>query len=235
MNEHTKKASIWVYQGIWRVLSGLFRVPEYPPTLPVAENEFIRRFQPSGRFLSYLKLYFWGAVFALGLVLGGGWGVLYVLAGEVALWLAGPVLLLYLLPCMTAYIAIHLRYDTMWYVVTDRSLRSRRGIWIILEHTITFENVQNVYVRRGPVQYFFGISTVIVETAGAEVGEGHTAGNKAKIEGVDNPDEIRRLIMEGVIKSKSAGLGDEAAPVPVGWSEAHVQALREILAEVRAL
>jgi uncharacterized membrane protein YdbT with pleckstrin-like domain len=43
-----------------------------------------------------------------------------------------------------AYIAIHLRYDTTWYVHGDRSLRIRRGIWVIHETTLTFENIQNV-------------------------------------------------------------------------------------------
>jgi len=93
-------------------------------------------------------------------------------------------------------------------------------------------------VRRGPVQYFFGISTIVVETAGAaDAGEGHTVGNQAIIEGIDNPDEIRRLIMERVRASKSAGLGDEKEvvhPAVTAWDDAHRDALREILDEVRA-
>ena len=86
------------------------------------------------------------------------------------------------------------------------------------------------------MQYFFGISNVIVETAGSTEVEGHTAGNKAIIEGIDNPDEIRRLIMSRVQRSKSAGLGDEHVSPPASnvWSDAHLHVLREILDEVRA-
>ena len=51
-------------------------------------------------------------------------------------------------PDVFAYVGIHLRYDTTWYVLTDRSLRIRRGILTIHETTISFENVQNVEVRR---------------------------------------------------------------------------------------
>ncbi len=136
-------------------------------------------------------------------------------------------------------VAIHLRYDTMWYVMTDRSLRCRRGIWVILEHTITFENVQNVYVQRGPVQQLFGISTIVVETAGAAEGEGENqfaAGNKAIMEGIDNPEEIRRLIMERVQRSKLAGLGDEgpSAPASGAWNAEHLSVLRQILKEARS-
>jgi len=139
-------------------------------------------------------------------------------------------------PDIVAYVSIHLRYDTMWYVMTDRSLRCQRGIWVILEHTITFENVQNVYVQRGPVQQMFGISTIVVETAGAAEGEGENqfaVGNKAIMEGIDNRDEIRRSIMERVQRSKLAGLGDEgpSAPASGTWSVEHLLVLRQILEE----
>ena len=65
------------------------------------------------------------------------------------------------------YVALHLRYDTTWYVVTDRSLRIRRGIWVIEETTITFENVQNVSITQGPLERAFGIATLVVDTAAA--------------------------------------------------------------------
>ena len=124
----------------------------------------------------------------------------------------------------------------MWYVMSARSLRCRRGIWIILEHTITFENVQNVYVTRGPVETLFGISEIVVETAGAAEGEGHSryaAGNKAIFEGIENPQEIRELILERVRVSKGAGLGDDAEAA--GWSREHVEMLRQIRDLVRGL
>lgn len=66
-----------------------------------------------------------------------------------------------ILPDVVAYVAIHLRFDTTWYVMTERSLRIRRGIWVLHETTITFENVQNVVVNQGPVQRFFGIANVV--------------------------------------------------------------------------
>ena len=95
---------------------------------------------------------------------------------------------------------------------------------------------QNVYVQRGPVQWLFGISTIVVETAGAAEGEGDNqfaVGNKAIMEGIDNPDEIRGLIMERVQRSKLAGLGDEgpSAPASRTWSAEHLRVLRQILEE----
>ena len=241
MSETVERAAEWMYRGIWRVLSGWFRVPEHPPTLPAEPGEFYRSFHPSRGYLAYLKLFFWIAFVLIDVAILIGWLVLFTVNPLVGVLLAVPALLLAVVPDIVAYIAIHLRYDTMWYVMTDRSLRCRRGIWVILEHTITFENVQNVYVRRGPVQYLYGISTIVVETAGASEGEGENqfaVGNKAIMEGIDNPKEIRELIMERVRRSRSAGLGDEpeeAGLKSTGWSAGHVHALREILDEVRAL
>ncbi|MEJ2247257.1 MAG: PH domain-containing protein, partial [Acidobacteriota bacterium] len=151
-----------------------------------------------------------------------------------------PALVESVVPDILAYIAIHLRYDTMWYVMTDRSLRCRRGIWVILEHTITFENVQNVAIRRGPLQYFFLISTIVIETAGASEGEGQNqfaVGNKAIMEGIEDPEEICELIMQRVRPSKSAGLGDERFQTrsSEGWDARHINTLREILEEIKAL
>src|SRR5690606_13139102 len=103
------------------------------------------------------------------------------------------------LPDVVAYVAIHVRYDTTWYVMTDRSLRIRRGVWIIHETTITFENVQNVRVEQGPVQRHFGIANVVVETAGApklsQHGQSGAGANQGVIEGVVDAAGIRDRIL----------------------------------------
>ena len=235
MNQGTEKAAAWVYRGIWRGLSDCFKVPQHPPTLPVGEGEFILNFHPSRRYLSYIKLYFWIALCVLDGVILLGWTLLFVRDPQLGMLLAGPALVVALVPDILAYVAIHLRYDTMWYVMSDRSLRCRRGIWVILEHTITFENVQNVHVDRGPLQYLFGISTITVETAGSSEGEENefAVGNKTIMEGIGNPDEIRGLIMERAQSSTTAGLGDESPDVPQSWTRDHVRVLREIVTELR--
>ena len=153
MSEQTvEKAAEWLYRGIWKMLSDWFRVPEHPPTLPVREGEILRSFHPSRRYVSYLKLYFWVGLALIDLAILAGWIVLLVVSPILGAILAIPALLIAVVPDIIAYVAIHLRYDTMWYVMSDRSLRCRRGIWQIVEHTITFENVQDIHVKRGPVQ-----------------------------------------------------------------------------------
>ena len=85
----------------------------------------------------------------------------------------------------------------------------------------------------------FGISAIVVETAGAAEGESENpfaVGNKAIMEGIDNPEEIRHLIMERVRATRSAGLGDEKkSSTRSACSPQHVKLLREIRDEVRGL
>ncbi len=236
MSDRTERSAEWIYRGVWRVLTDCFRVPSDPPSLPAEPSSFCRTFQPSRRYLAYLKLYFWIGLLAIDLAILAGWVLLLAWEPWVG-WLAAiPMLVIAVVPDLIAYVAIHLRYDTMWYVMTDRSLRTRRGIWVILEHTITFENVQNVFVRRGPIERLFGLSNVVVETAGSAEGEQDNpfaVGNKAVIAGIQNAEEIRTLILERVSTNHTTGLGDERRSS--GWTSRQLALLREIRDEVREL
>lgn len=237
VSEHVDRASRWIYQGLWVVLVRWFRVPDRPPRLPVAEGDSMESFRPADGFLRYLKFKFW-----IGLTLIDGLVTLVWVIVAVASPLAGaitalPALAIAVLPDIVAYIAIHLRYDTTWYVMTGRSLRIRRGIWIIHETTITFENVQNVEVRQGPLQRFFGIADVVVQTAGGggkqpsgQQGAEAMTSHHGLIEGISHAPEIRDLILARLRQSRTAGLGDELHQVHsvAGWSSEHVAVLREI-------
>ncbi len=139
MSRPVEHLSQWIYGGVWGVLAGCFRVPKAPPTLPVRPGEFVESFRPARGFLKYLKLQFWFLLVLIDGLIFVVWAVVTANAPVVGMVLAPVALFVAVVPDVIAYIAIHLRYDTTWYVVTDRSLRMRRGIWIIHETTITFE------------------------------------------------------------------------------------------------
>jgi membrane protein YdbS with pleckstrin-like domain len=235
MNGKVEQLTAWVYEGVWGILARWFRVPREPPQLPVRPGEVAVSFRPAPGFLRYLKLFFWIALVPFdGLVLLG-WLGLTVALPQVGILLLPLALAIAVLPDVAVYVAIHLRYDTTWYVMTERSLRIRRGIWILHETTITFENVQNVAVNQGPIQRLFGIADVLVETAGggsaqAEAGA-KLSGHRGLIEGVANAHQIRDLLMKRLRRSRSAGLGDEPTETmpnpPVGLTQ-HVAVLGEI-------
>jgi membrane protein YdbS with pleckstrin-like domain len=208
------RASKWCYSGVWSVVTQWLKVPEEPPHLVGADDDSIRCFRPAEGFLRYLKLIFW-----IWLTIVDGLLFIGLIALLVALPLVGIlaspfILAIMILPDIVAYIAIHLRYDTTWYVLSDRSMRIRRGIMSIHETTITYENIQNVSIRQGPIQRYFGFSDVLVETAGggaaAGSSEGATvAGHHGLLEGIGNAEEVRNLILAKWQSSKTSGLGDD--------------------------
>ncbi len=245
MNQRTEELTRWVYQGVWRVLADWFRVPQRPPVLPRQEGEAVESFRPAEGFLRYLKLQFWIWLVVIDLSILIGWIAITASAPGIGLLLALPALALAVVPDVVAYVAIHLRYDTTWYVMSDRSLRIRRGIWIIHETTITFENVQNVTLSQGPLQRWFGIGNVTVDTAGgggqtqqAAHGGQTSSAHQGLIEGIADAPRIRDLLLKQLRRSRSAGLGDEptaSVPAETAWSPEHLRTLREIRDASRTL
>ncbi len=241
------RACEWVYRGVWGAIARDFRVPGEPPTLPVRPGEEIRSTRPAPGYLRYVKLKFWIVLLLMDGLLTALWVVLLVANRTVGLWIFPVYLVVAFVPDVIAYVAIHLRYDTTWYVFTPRSLRIRRGIWIIRESTITFENVQNVAVRQGPLQRRYGIADLHVQTAGGGGGAGpHGAqpgagSHHGLIEGVDDAPALRDTIMRFVTASRSAGLGDErdaaplARPASATLTPEHRAVLRDIREAARAI
>lgn len=227
-----------------------FRAPEGPPQPPAGRDRVA--FRPAPGFLSYLRTELWIRTVLLGgMALGGGILMAVGLPPMGAALLVGGGTFLFLLWVILDHWAMRLRFDHTWYVMTDRSLRIRRGIWTIQEGTVTFENVQNVRVRQGPLQRWFGFADVVLETAAAGVptGQGTATASQAVIEGVADAHAIRDRIAERMRRSRSAGLGDDAGPGPgarvpgraakgrraAGWGPQHLGALREIRDTLRAM
>ncbi len=238
MSGQVEHASRWIYRGVWGVLVRWFRVPEYPPTLPVQPGEKLEAFQPSDGFLRLLKLKFWIVLIVIDLAVFVFWLMILFASPTAGAILALPALIVAIVPDIVAYVAIHLQYDTTWYVMTGRSLRIRRGIWVIHETTITFENVQNIKTHQGPIERLFGIGNVLVETAGGGAGAGpeNQAGAMAAhhglIAGVADAAGIRDRILSRLRQARHAGLGDEPDEPEHrssnAWRPEHLAVLREI-------
>ncbi|MBP90950.1 MAG: hypothetical protein CMJ64_30280 [Planctomycetaceae bacterium] len=195
-------------------------------------------FQPADGFIRYLKLHFWFYLLLIDVAIVAVWLVVTIKWPTVGAILAVPALLIAVVPDVIAFSAIHLRYDTTWYVMTDRSLRIRRGIWIIHETTITFENVQNVSINQGPIQRWFGIADVLIETAGGGGQRHETSGamlsHKGLIEGVADA-HLRDKLLVRLKQSRTTGLGEDdiGGEAPM-WTAEHIAVLREIRDAIRS-
>src|ERR1700741_3600194 len=117
MRDYTTQATQWIYGGIWSVLVEGLKEPKTPPELPAAAPGQVRSFRPAEGFLRYLKLWFWLALFAIDIFIIGGWIATFFIDVWVGLVLAIPAWAIAILPDVVAYIAIHLRYDSTWYVM----------------------------------------------------------------------------------------------------------------------
>ncbi len=245
MNARADEAGRWIYQGVWAVLVEWLRVPDRPPQLPVAAGERVDAFQPAVGFLEYMKLQFWITMAVISGVIFFGWLMLTVSVPVAGALLALPAVALVALVAAVSYVALHVRYDTTWYVISERSLRIRRGIWVIRETTITYDNIQNIRVSQGPLERYFGIANLLVETAGGGGSQDPQTGalnlNRGVIEGVDNAQQIRDLVTSRLRRSATTGLGDEddaimATPASrAAMSHDHVDLLREVRDAARRL
>jgi membrane protein YdbS with pleckstrin-like domain len=194
---------------------------------------------------------------------GGGWNGFLSGLVEIALALppwAFPMLwflkvsglTLYFLQLPLTYAVRRLDFEMRWYVVTDRSLRIRTGVWSVQESTMSFANLQQVEVSQGPLQRLLGLADVKVQSAGGSDnphGKPQDDLHTGHFHGVDNAHEIRDLIQARLKRFRESGLGDpdelrHAEPAPVtspatvhaGTAETEVlAAARELAAEAKAL
>ena len=247
MSEAPRRISSKFYSGVWGIMGRFFKVPREAPSLPTHPGETVDSIKPSRGYLNRMRVQFFiGLTFTTIAILVGAFALSFAdEIGQVLSILSLPIaLLLEVVFAMFGYLAIHLKYDTMWYVMNNRSIRLRRGIWLIRETTITFENIQNVSVHQGPIQRLFGISNLLIETAGGggavDPSTGAQSTHQGLIEGVADPHRIREMIMARLRQSKSAGLGDEEDHEHAGsgstrFNPRHVELLREVRDAAREL
>jgi membrane protein YdbS with pleckstrin-like domain len=236
-----------MYESIKETLLDLFRAPNGPPESPGGGHESIQIFRASKRYLAYQMMILMITMIILGLIMVTVGIVIIVNEPLIGVMATVLMAIMWLLVLIGSQFIIRLEYDMRYYIVTDRSLRVRKGVWSILEQTLTFVNVQNITVEQGPIERMFGISRVVVDTAG---GGGSSAGDqqasfhnnhRAVLNGLQNAEEIRDMIIN-YLKTlpKTGGLGApdehhyEMHPGS-GMSKQEVEILRDILAEAKGL
>lgn len=219
----------------------LFRAPATPPEAPSGSHTHVEVMRAAPSYLRYrlVGLAILASVAALG-ALGS------LVAGIFAppLLVVTAVIVLVLFPVLgVAYFAVRVDYDLRYYVITDRSVRVREGAWTVQEKTVTFANVQNVRLEQGPLERWFGVSNVRVDTAGGGMaGAGQHAvavAHGVQLAGLEDAAAIRDLILARTRARADAGLGDQdeprAATDAARWSPEHVAALHELAGAARAL
>lgn len=224
-----------------RLLLQLLRVP-HEPAAPEGSPDSIKIFRAGVNYYRW-RLVVWafswfgslvplllGAFFVMGLHKVPPLVRALILTGEVLFFVS----LVLLLPF--SYLMQRLNYEQRWYIVTDRSLRIRAGIWSVQEITMTFANIQDIRITAGPLQKFLGLADLDVASAGGgstgPKGEHIASSHIARFAGVDNAEQIRDLIQDRLRHYRDAGLGDPNAKPAAPTVD---QAAATLLAEARAL
>jgi membrane protein YdbS with pleckstrin-like domain len=209
-----------MYEALKDRLLWLLKVPPEPLD-PVGDAGTLRVFRASPGYLRYITAGW--LLTQLGILVGllaadiplAILGTSSTLAGVAVALITVGALVAFALQLALSYFTLRLNYELRWYKVTDRSLRIRSGVWNVSEMTMTFDNIQNITVSQGPLERFFGIADVRVTTAGggdaaAQKKAGHGVQNLhlGIFRGVDNPGEIRDLMLARLRRLRDTGLGD---------------------------
>jgi len=236
-----------MYELMKDLLLDLFRAPKGPPDPPAGTEASIATFRASTQYLIYQYLMLMAGMFVLSVLFGFIGIAILMNEASLGILLSLILVILWIAIGIGSYSLIRLEYDMRYYIVSDRSLRIRTGVWNIVEQTLTFANIQNIQVEQGPIERLLGISRVVVETAGggsiSTPNGGHTTNyHRATLSGLENAESIRDLIMTYLKKIPHfVGLGEpddrhaSASASGRGFSPQDAEALREILFEIKSL
>lgn len=237
-----------IYEALKATLLDVLRAPEGPPEAPIGSPDSVSIFRASRNFLRMRILLHMTSIAPA--LIGE---VLFIAAErfarlhEAATFVSIAVIVVTIVIGVVRYFLIRLDYDMRYYVLTDRSLRIRVGALTIQESTFTFANVQNLTIHQGPLERFFGIATLHIETAGGHVEASqsetsHAAHHQGMVAGIDNAGEVRDRILTFLRAYRDAGLGDhEDRQHALGakgadWGAGpRIERLREVRDELRAL
>lgn len=226
-----------MYERLKSTLLWLLRVPPEPHD-PMGDVHSLRVFRAAPGYLRYITV---GWVLSeLGILLGGilifiplSIAAVSGIAAMLVTALAVIAAAIFIAQAGLTFFSLRLNYEMRWYKVTDRSLRIRAGVWSVREMTMTFANVQNITVSQGPLERLFGISDVKVDSAGGGGSGPHGEGqgqnlHVATFRGVDNPGEIRDLMLQRLRRLRDAGLGDPDDAATMKGAPVHASAFGSI-------
>jgi hypothetical protein len=170
-----------------------------------------------------------------------------------ARWLEWAALALFAVNLWWTWQLLRLDWEARWYMVSEESLRIREGLFRTHERTMTVANIQNLAIRRGPLQKLLGIADLEVHTAGGGAkakpgGQGKAAHDDlhlGRFRGIDDAEGLRDRIQASMLRHRGSGLGDledaegettASPPAPAAGSRDELAAVcGELLREARAL
>lgn len=115
----------------------------------------------------------------------------------------------YIVQLAFSFVATFLSAKSQAYLLSDRSLRIRRGLWIYKEITLSLKNIQQVKISQNILERLWGIGTVEVRTAGGGAVSTKDEKNNDKshtgeLVGMLDPFDMRELVNTAIENASSA-------------------------------
>jgi uncharacterized membrane protein YdbT with pleckstrin-like domain len=124
---------------------------------------------------------------------------------------------------------LYFRYHTMRYKFTDEGISMSWGILFRRQIIINYARIQDIHLRSNLVERWLGLARILVQTASG------SSSAEMTIEGIKEFEHLRDFLY-----SRMRGVKDHPQPAPaaaaaVGHPDEVAAALRETVAELRAL
>ena len=161
--------------------------------LPAVESVQFQRLSPAWRVVSYISTLIFFVFLSM------GWGLFYVLAGDIPEWISMGSLAAILVLFLLSMVLVSSRYRMAGYALRAYDIMYKRGVFWHSTTIIPYSRIQHVEISQGPVQSAFGIATLRIYTAGGSRSD-------LSIEGLErkSAEEIKELITGKVAAAKGA-------------------------------
>jgi len=154
-------------------------------------------------------------------------------------WIALTSIFVYILILIPVLIWINAAFNAIEYCIDDEGVKMKGGAVWKKHVTVPYSKITNVDVTQGPMQRYFNVGTIHIQTAGAGGQQGQKA--ELKINGIREMDKIKDIIIKKVKEvtyplSNTRLAKDEREPFFRGSSvQVNSQVFEDILNELREI
>lgn len=170
-----------------------------------------------------LWLITWAIIFILVTPL---WAVLPFVVGEAAIFFV-IFLIIWVLVMVLVLVWIPAAFRALEYAIDDDGVKMNGGVVWKKHVTVPYSKITNVDITRGPLQRYYSIGTIHVQTAGAAGKQGEKA--ELKLSGIRELEDVREVII-GNIRDLHYGMSKKTG---TGTSPKGTDVFEAMLAELK--
>ena len=86
-------------------------------------------------------------------------------------------------------------FDNLYCALTTRALHFKKGVLFTTERTIPLDKIQDLTFQEGPLLRYFGLSSLMIETAGNS-STANMTGSDMKLIGIVDALKFRQMVLE---------------------------------------